>query len=144
MLTDKTSLMLIFKGFAYGSCTRRVIFIPHGFSNKVLASMPKYKIRVLPVLCGDCEDIIKKVGLSITRPSIREMTKDEVKALLAFKRMQSLLNAKVVVDPLVAGLGVVTMASIRQDFKRRCDIMSLYVSRSIVDYMFGPLPASFF
>jgi hypothetical protein len=144
MSTDKTSMMPIFEGFACGSCARGVIFIPHGFSNKVPASMPKYKIQVLPVLCGDCEDIIKKVGLSITRPSVRKMTEDEVKALPAFKRMQSLPNAEVVADPLVAGLGVVTVASIGQDFKRGCDVVSPYVSGSIVDYMFGPPPASFF
>jgi len=106
--------------------------------------MPKYKIQVLPVLCGDCEDIIKKVGLSITRPSVRRMTEDEVKALPAFKRMQSLPNAEVVADPLVAGLGVVTVASIGRDFKRGCDVVSPYVSESIVDDMFGPPPASFF
>jgi hypothetical protein len=106
--------------------------------------MPKYKIQVLPVLCGDCKDVIRKIGLSITTPSVREMTEDEVKALPAFKRMQSLPNAEVVADPLVAGLGVLTVASIGQDFKRGCDVVSPYVSGPISDYMFAPPPASFF
>jgi hypothetical protein len=144
MPTDKTSIVPIFEGFACGSCARAVIFIPHEFSNKVPASMPKYKIQVLPVLCGDCEDKIREIGLSITRPSVREMTEDEVKALPAFERMQSLPNAEVVADPRVAWLGVITVASIGQDFKRGCDVVSPYVSGSIVEYMFGPPPASFF
>lgn len=107
--------------------------------------MPKYKIRVLPVLCGDCEDIIvRKVGLKITKPSVGKMTEDEVKGTPAFKKMQSLPNAEVFVDPILAALGVLCVASIGQDFKHGCDIVSPYTSGSTVDCIFGPPPASFF
>ncbi|OBT68817.1 hypothetical protein VE03_02087 [Pseudogymnoascus sp. 23342-1-I1] len=144
MATDETSIMPTLEGFACGACDRGVIFIPHALSNRTPASMHRYKIKVLPVLCGSCEDITMKIGISITRPCVKMMTEDEVKTLPAFKRMQSLPNAEVVADPYVAALGVLTVASIGQDFKRGCDIVSPNVSGSTSDYMFSPPPASFF
>jgi len=144
MSADKTSLVPMFEGFACRSCVRGVIFIPHEYSTYEPASMPKYKIRVLPVICGDCEDTIKKMGLNITGASVAEVTEDEVKGLPAFKMMQLLPNAEVVVDDIAPALGVLRVASIGQDFKRGCDVVSPYVSGSKVDYMFRPPPASFF
>jgi len=146
MPTDETSSVLIFTGFACRSCVRGVIFIPHEYSTYLPASMPKYKIRLLPVLCGDCEQIIRGMGMGmkLTTTSVGEMTEDEVKSLFAFTRMQLLPNAEVEACWKVAWLGVVTVASIGHDFKRGCDVVSPYVSGSIDDYRFGPPPASFF
>lgn len=47
--------------------------------------MPKYKIQVLSVLC--CEDITRMIVQNLLTISVREMTEEQVKALLAFKKI---------------------------------------------------------
>lgn len=146
MSTDKASVKPLFQGFACRSCTFGVIFIPHDYSTHVPAPMPNYKIRILLVACGGCGDRIKKMVLNPTGPHVQEVTEDEVRNWPAYKRMQLLPNAEVVVDDIAHALGAIPVALIGQVFKRGCDIVSLYVSEfpDDVHYEFRPPPASFF
>jgi hypothetical protein len=107
--------------------------------------MPKYKIRVLLVFCGDCDSIVKRLGLSTSGTNVLNVTEEEIKGRPAFKRMQLLPNADVVVDDIAQALGAISVASIGQEFKRGCDIVSPYMSESLeMDCQFKPPPASFF